>query len=104
MVSQVNSNYAALAASKYGQSLSQNFNDLLKIDETKVILNYLAGIQAKMDEQTGVCNNLNANYYAKSLNDYNTNLNKVVAAFKQLNPQAGNSPTSGVVGPQTPLH
>jgi len=98
MVAQVNSNYAALAASKYGQSLTQNFNDLLKIVPDTVILNYLAGIKAKMNEQIAVCNNLNANYYAKSLNDYNTNLNKVLAAFKKLNPQAGTSSTSGVVG------
>lgn len=91
MVEQVNSNFGALVKSKYGQSLTQNTNDVLKIDPTKVILNYLTGIEAKMNEQTAVCNNLNANFYAKAFNDYTNNLNKVVSVFKQLSPSAGNS-------------
>lgn len=89
MKSDLLADYDKLIKSPLGATLVKNFNDVLAIQYQKVVQNYMTNIVAKMNELNGLCNNLNANYFATDLNKYTNALNNVNTAFKQINPNAG---------------
>lgn len=86
--------YARLANSAYAKSLKKNADDLNNIDEINVMANYMANIQAKINENTAGANNLNRNYFTPIIQKFLAAINGIIAEYQKRNPRANISTTS----------